>query len=281
MLDNDSSYADTIERVFYNGVMAGLSLDGKSFFYENPLEITLMNHFSNMYGTKRYPITQRLECFGCSCCPPNIVRFFPSVGGYAYGKEDDTVYVNLYMDSEVDFEGAKVKVATNYPKDGVIKVECDGVGTIKLRKPWWAKSFTVDCDYTLDDGYITVESPKSFVLTFDMPVRFVNASPKVKACTGKIAVMRGPVVYCAEGVDNGFNIFDFHAGDRENITLGDDYGGLPTITFDGYVCTEEEALYYFYGEESACKTEKATIKLVPYSTFANRGETDMSVWLNK
>ena len=81
--------------------------------------------------------------------------------------------------------------------------------------------------------------------------------------------------------ERSFNIFDFHAGNRENVTLGDDYGGLPTITFDGYVCTEEEALYYFDDEESTCKTERATVKLVPYNTFANRGETDMAVWLNK
>ena len=282
-LENDSKYADVAELALYNGILSGLSLDGEAFFYTNPLEINLRDRqrVKPQFVGEVFPITERKRVFSCSCCPPNIVRFFPSVGGYAYGKEDDTVYVNLYMDSEVDFEGAKVKVTTNYPRDGVIKVECDGVGTVKLRKPWWAKSFSVDCDYTLDGGYITVEHPKSFVLTLDMSVRFINASPKVKACAGKIAVMRGPVVYCAEGVDNSFNIFDFHAGNRENVTLGDDYGGLPTITFDGYVCTEEEALYYFDDEESTCKTERAKVKLVPYNTFANRGETDMAVWLNK
>jgi len=158
MLDNDASYADTIERVFYNGVMAGLSVGGDSFFYENPLEITLMNHFTNMYGTKRYPITQRLKCFGCSCCPPNVNRLLPVLGEYVYGHENDTLYINQFTDSTLFDGGVSCEMTTKYPLDGKVCIKASGVKKDAVRIPSWCEGFEMNKAYTMENGYAIVEN---------------------------------------------------------------------------------------------------------------------------
>ena len=278
-LCNDSKFADVAERALYNGIMSGLSLDGTSFFYTNPLEINLRdrNRYKPNVVPEAFPITQRKRVFSCSCCPPNIVRFMPSLAAYAYGVEGDTLFVNQYMDSSVDFEGMKVKISTDYPVSGNITVKASGVGRIALRIPSWCKSFTLNAEYTLENGYAVVSDPGELTLVLDMPVRFVKANPKVAACRGKVAVMRGPVVYCAERVDNNFDIFSFFAGDKSDVSVGECYGGLPTVDFTGKLVECDDAVYAdsFKTEETPCR-----IKLIPYYTFANRGESDMAVWLN-
>ncbi len=273
----DSKYADTVERILYNGFLSGVSMDGKSFFYENPLEIDTDFNDVNLSTKekKHYPITERKEVFDCSCCPPNVVRFIPSVAGFMYTYDEKTLYVHQYMDSETDCSGIKVTQKTAYPKNGIIKIKAEtGNRGIALRIPGWCESFKLNCEYEMKNGYACVNTCNEIILELDMPVIAIRANRHVHADAGRIAVMRGPVVYCAEGIDNG--------GDLANvkISIGGEYALekseylLPTLKTTAYQESESEILY------RAAKDDYAPIelKLIPYYAFANRGTTPMQVW---
>lgn len=281
-LDNASTYADTIERAFYNGVMAGLSIDGKSFFYENPLEITLLDHFSNMYGTKRYPITQRLECFTCSCCPPNINRLLPSLGDYIYGYEDDTLYINQFAGSMLDDGKIKCEIVTAYPVDGNVLVRAEGVSKVAVRIPSWCDSFRTESSYTMCGGYAVFENAGEISVEFDMTPFAVCANVGVVKDAGKLCVQAGPIVYCAEAVDNGENLHALSISPEFGYSVSyDEKTGLNLLEIDGYRSENvTDKLYSRAAKESAVK-KPVKIKLIPYSTFANRGETDMLTWISR
>ena len=140
-LNKNSKYADTVEKVMYNGILSGISMDGKSFFYENPLEIDPDFNKVNICtdGGKRFPITQRKEVFDCSCCPPNVVRFVAGLGDYLYSADDDYVYVHQFVDSELDMDGCKVRQSTNYPLDGKVMLSAQG-RRLAVRIPGWCKN---------------------------------------------------------------------------------------------------------------------------------------------
>ena len=279
-LDNRATYADTIERVFYNGVLSGMSLDGKSFFYENPLEITQLDHFSNSYGARRFPITQRLECFGCSCCPPNINRLLPLLGEYLYGIEDDTLYVNQFASGVLKDGAIHCEMTTGYPVDGRVILSARGVRRLAVRIPSWCASFTLNKPYTMKDGYAVFENDGEAVLDFDMTPFALRSSDKVAKDVGKLCVQAGPIVYCAEGVDNGDNLHafaispEFQAKPRYSEAMG-----LNVFEISAERARKaEDGVLYARADSKEPAWEKATLRLVPYNVFANRGETDMLVW---
>ena len=278
-LCNDAKYADVIERVFYNGVLSGISLDGISFFYENPLEINLLEHFENERGKRKFPITQRVECFSCSCCPPNLNRLLPSLGNYIYGIDEGTLYVNQFVSSKLEDGSVLCKVTTDYPVSGSVKIEAQGADKIAVRIPDWCEKFEIDREYVIENGYAVMENDGKVVnLSFDMTPRAVYANPRVLRDCSRLCVMRGPIVYCAEGVDNGENLHaysvphDFEYSEEDCAELG-----LPIIKI-----TASRLIPFEGGLYSSQRPEKvsATLKMIPYNCFANRGETDMIVWLH-
>ena len=252
-------------------------MDGKSFFYENPLEIDPDFNDVN-HSTKqklRFPITQRLEVFGCSCCPPNVVRFIPSIADYMYGYDEEMIYVHQYMNSVCECDGIKIEQTTNYPFDGKITIKCETNGRkVALRIPGWCKKFSLNCDYEMKNGYAVV-SAEDIVLDLDMPVEVMRANRRVHVCAGKVAIMRGPVVYCAEGVDNGPDVKNIRIDVKGEFKLGDAEFMLPSIYASGYQLKESDSLYSFADDDF----EKIQVKLIPYYAFANRGTTEMHVWL--
>jgi DUF1680 family protein len=277
-LENKAEYADVIERALYNGVLSGLSTDGAQFFYENPLEINLSERFNSVWGSRRFPAHRRVACFGCSCCPPNINRLLPSLGGYVYGLEGNTLYINQFADSDMADGGVTATVSTAYPNQGTVTVTASGVSKIAIRVPAWCDTFTLDKAYTLADGYAIVENDGTPVtLTMDLTPRKVWADTRVLRAAGQAAVMMGPVVYCAEGVDNG-------EGELHNYVLpaelnaekipSADYA-LPNLTVR---CTKRLRDGGDLYRNTPPKTEEALLKLIPYHAFANRAETDMRVW---
>lgn len=272
-----SKYADTIERVIYNGFLSGLSMDGKKFFYENPLAVDPM--FNHTVKEEVYPITERVEVFGCSCCPPNIVRFIPSIGDYLYTYDDETVFVHQFMESDAEFDGISISQKTNYPIDGNIHINCGTKGKkLAVRIPYWAKKFKINKEYTLKDGYAYIEDTKEKItVAFDLDVNIVRPNPKIHENAGRVAVMRGPVVYCAEGVDNGENIFDIMIDTKSEFTEEKSEFMLPSL-----VCTAYEPLNT--NELYACDCDnlkKRSLKLIPYYAFADRGASEMEVWILK
>ena len=278
--ENNAAYADTVERCLYNGVLSGYSADGKAFFYENALEINLSEKFFGNFGKRRLPITQRLECFGCSCCPPNIVRLMPSLGNYIYGCEDGVLYVNQYAASELCHKDVRCVMTTDYPRRGDVSIKAEGVGYIALRIPSWCDSFKINKPYEMKNGYAFVACDgEEIELVMDMPVKAVWADPAILRDAGRVCVMRGPVVYCAEGVDNGNNLHRFSLPTELTYNVNENGSfGLPDITVEAYESLTLGGVPY---SRSAPRKQKTTLKLVPYNSFANRGESDMLVWLRE
>ena len=276
----DSKYADIVEKAIYNGIMSGVSLDGKSFFYENPLEIDpdFNNVNTSTKQKQRFPITQRLEVFDCSCCPPNILRFVASIAGFLYGFDEDTVYVHQYMDSKTETDGIKIEQKTEYPKNGKITVKCDtDKKFIAFRIPGWCKIFSINCEYVMKNGYayVTLNGSGEIEIELDMPVRLIAANRRVHADAGRVAVMRGPVVYCAEGADNGADLTSVVLPINAAFEIRNSELLLPMLKTKAYRPKETESLYYDAGDDY----EEMPLTLIPYYAFANRGETEMQIWL--
>lgn len=282
-LNADSKYADAVEKVMYNGALSGISMDGKGFFYENPLEIDV--DFNNVHpctnGGRRYPITQRKEVFDCSCCPPNVTRFIAGIGEYMYSYNEDTLFINQYIASETQTDNLKITQKTQYPSSGDVKItlEDNTKKYIALRIPGWCKDFSVNKEYTLKKGYayIEIEKDDEIIINFNMPVRFISANKKVHTNSGRVAIMRGPVVYCLEGVDNGKDLTALKVDIKGKIQVVDGEFIVPDIIAEGFKETENDNLYFDATDEYI----ETPLRFIPYYAYANRGETDMLVWVLK
>ncbi len=279
LLETDSKYADCIERVLYNGLLSGISMSGDSFFYENPLEIDPDFNEVNTSQTynERFPITQRKRVFDCSCCPPNLVRFIPSVADYIYGCDKNTLYIHQYMSCVAKVDGMTVEQTTDYPHSGKVSIRCNTEGRrIAIRIPWWCKEFNIDSPYVIEKGYAVIEAGATEInVDFGMPVNIIRANRRVHDNAGRVAVMRGPVVYCAEGVDNGRDIKNIRIDTSAKVEVRDSQFILPSLHTTAYHLKESDSLYSVAGED----LESLPLTLIPYYAFANRGTTEMYVWL--
>ena len=308
LLHGDAKYIDCMERTLYNGVISGMSVDGGRFFYPNPLSSDGKYKF-NADGT-----TERQPWFGCACCPSNLCRFIPSFPGYMYAVKDSKLYVNLFAGNTATIQvlGKDVTLSqeTSYPWDGdiTIKVEKTKAKTFEMmiRIPGWVDGQPVPSDlYRFSDdvlgsysvkvngqevkaerekGYLSVNRQwkKGDVVTihFDMPVRTVKANMHVTDDRGRIAVERGPLVYCAEGADNaGFSIFNFlmPRQPRFSVTNRDIKGSrdvnfsVKAIEVDGQVVETNPR------GEALVKAAKLT--MIPYYAWNHRGAGLMEVWM--
>ena len=275
-LKTDSRYGDIVERVIYNGMLSGLGLDGKTFFYTNPLEIDPEFYAVNPSTvTKRWrPVMQRPEVFRCSCCPPNVVRFLASLGNYLYSTDGETLFVHQFMESEAEVDGAKVTQTTNYPMDGAVTVRAEGK-RIAVRIPGWCQSFTASKPYEMKNGYAHFAHGEVTV-TFDMPVTLVEADTRVQNNAGRVAVTRGPVVYCLEAVDNGTQLRSVRIDPAAEFTAGEcSTYGLPVLTVKGEKKKQGQGLYQVYAPDY----EEKDLTFIPYYAFANRGVSEMLVWV--
>lgn len=308
LLHGDAKYIDCMERTLYNGVISGMSVDGGRFFYPNPLSSDGKYKF-NADGT-----TERQPWFGCACCPSNLCRFIPSFPGYMYAVKDSKLYVNLFAGNtatiQVSGKDVTLSQETNYPWDGdiTIKVEKTKAKTFEMmiRIPGWVDRQPVPSDlYRFSDdvlgsysvkvngqevkaertmGYLSVNRQwkKGDVVTihFDMPVRTVKANMHVTDDRGRIAVERGPLVYCAEGADNkDFSIFNFlmprqprfSVTEREIKGLRDVDFSVKAIEVDGQVVETNPR------GEALVKAAKLT--MIPYYAWNHRGAGLMEVWM--
>ena len=284
-IDPDSKYADTVERVLYNGILSGVSLDGKRFFYENPLEIRLADRrrHRSVNDGDRLPITQRVEVFSCSCCPPNVTRVLASLGGYVFSSDENRIYLHQYLPCEAQFDGLKLDVETLYPSEGEVRVRVrGGTGkTLYLRIPGWCGGFTLDAPYENDRGYAAVRlgsDDVSLTLRLEMAPVFIEAAPQVAADAGRVALTYGPLVYCAEGADNAAFLPSLRLKVRGSVTkrFSPEYGA-PVFTVEGGLPRARGTLYTPADPEGET-LESVQVKLIPYFAFANRGESDMAVW---
>ena len=284
-IDGDAKYADIVEREMYNGALSGLSLDGKAFFYENPLEINLADYTRHVSvnETDRLPITQRKEIFGCSCCPPNITRYIASIADTVFSVDNGNIRLHQFMSVNATVAGADISVETSYPNDGKVFITAAGAKGKKIyvRIPGWCEEYSFSKEYTVERGYAVFNIDTDiFELEADFamnPVFYVS-HPSVRADAGKAALMVGPILYCLEAVDNGSELFDItvDTGSKAEITFDEEFG-LNTVTLRG-TYTSKEQFTSLYGLCKAAEQKEMDVKFIPYYCFANRGESDMTVW---
>lgn len=293
LMKRDAKYGALVERVMYNSLLSSTSLDGKAFFYENPLEIALEEYGREVAVPEKYrerlPITQRLEVFGCSCCPPNINRIFAEFADVVAVAESDGLCVEQYVSSEISCSFGKVTVRESYALDGTAEISSSDytAGKIAVRLPEWSGKLTATLDGAeivpeINGGYAGFKVGRAFdiKLNFHAAPVFVSANPKVRADAGRVALCYGPTVYCLEGVDNGerLNRISVSPDAVSEAELIKDFHGLYSIELDGFVDRDDDRLYF-----AAAESEKVSkrLKFIPYFAFANRGSSDMLVWVRK
>lgn len=284
LLDPDSRYADAAETAIYNGALAGISLRGNAFFYVNPLEINLRQHRieKDWYRRNDGLLTQRVEVFGCSCCPPNIARMIASIGDFFYAQDGGTVFVHHYAESKAALDGATLTQTTAYPFDGEICLRAQGMRGKKLalRLPGWAKAPLLNgqapADVRKGYAYLPIEADDVTVtLSLDLTPRLVAADPRVHADLGKAAVCRGPLVYCMEQIDQAAPLDQLTLSADLQAAVADDAAlACPALEVNGFRELPGDALYRPYPPER----QPCRLRLIPYFAFANRGESDMQVW---
>lgn len=281
--ENAAKYADAIELEMYNGMLSGLSLDGDKFFYENPLEICLSERkrLQTLNADERWPITQRPKVFGCSCCPPNIVRLLSSLGNYMYSYDEKSgeVYINQFADSVYEKDGAKVSVSTEYPYKKTLKISTNV--PVRVRIPSWCHGFGGSGTYTkIENGYACFGAGE-FEIGFYMRPELIMSSVNVIRNLGKAALQYGPIIYCAEACDNGGEVhklyFEPDKIAESEISYSEELG-RNVIDCEGYrrIDAVSGKLYMPYSRTF----EPTKIRMIPYHCFANRGECDMAVYLN-
>ena len=283
-LTGESKYADYLERGLYNGVLSGVSLDGDKFFYVNPLEMQLDRknlHFS--YGGRREPtpISQRVKVFSTSCCPPNICRYIEELPEFIWYKDLDngTLTLSQFMESELKSDFADATVKTNYPFDGKVKITLNSHGkkiTLRVRKPAW-------CDATFTNeknGYLEftdIFNGNVIEINFEMKIKVIYPNAKIFDNSGKVAFSYGPLILCAEGVDNGAPIpaIRINPDKIDSATVKfDDETGLK-VTLPAFKVNESDNLYSYSRHELS----PVIVTLIPYHAWANRGDNDMRVWI--
>lgn len=293
LLHGDAKYYDVLERTLYNGLISGMSIDGGKFFYPNPLA-----------SNGGY---ERKEWFGCACCPSNLCRFIPSLPGYVYAVKGSKVFVNLYMGNQGDLSvnGKKVLLTQSgdYTWDGNVRLKIDenrsGLFALNLRIPGWVRnqpvpgdlysyadnlipSYSVKVNGTpvsgeIEKGYLSIERKwkKGDIveIKFDMLPRKVRGHEKISADRGRIAIERGPIVYCAEWPDNDFNLshcvlnpaVDFETVKSEKLSGITELKGLTQLLSRD--------------DDGNLVVNKVPLTLIPYYSWAHRGQGQMSVWL--
>jgi len=294
LMKGDAKYLDVLERVLYNAALSGISMDGVTFFYPNVLE-SIGQH-------------ERSPWFGCACCPSNVARFVPSLPGYTYAHKDGDVYVNLFIGGSTTIETAGNKITltqrTDYPWQGKVQIdvepETSDTFAVFVRIPGWARNECVPSDLykfqtsvdsqprleingrpaaiEIDKGFARIERKwqkgDTITLELPMPIRRIVAHPKLKADTDKVALQRGPLVFCLEWADNEGEVLNLVIPDDAELTSEfrpDLLGGVTAITGTAQIAKRTED-----GGIAASGSKRFTA--IPYYAWAHRGKGQMNVW---
>ena len=278
----DAVYADIMELAFYNTVLAGMARDGRSFYYVNPLES--IRGIAGITPAQRHCIPQRPSWYACACCPPNIARTIMSFGKYAYGESGGTAFCHLYAAGEVTLKnGISFTCETDYPFGDTAAYRIGKGGRIAVRIPRWSRDTVLTLNgqpaaAEIRDGYayIDVSDNDRLVLKLDMHPRIIYPSARIPALSGLVSIARGPLAYCFESIDNGGDILSL------SLTAGSitecEAPGLEGVTALSVPALRRETAEELYSDVPPKQTP-CTALAIPYFCRANRGETDMRVYL--
>jgi len=308
LLHGDAKYIDCMERTLYNGVISGMSVDGGRFFYPNPLAS------DGKYAFNADNTVERQPWFGCACCPSNLCRFIPSFPGYMYAVKNSKLYVNLFAGNtatmQVGGKDVTLEQQTNYPWDGAVSIKVlknqAKAFDMAIRIPGWLSTPVPSDLYRFDDqqpqsscvvtvngqqvegtmeqGYLVINRlwKKGDVveIQMDMPVRTVKADQHVTADRGRIAVERGPLVYCAEGADNAsFSVFNFLMPRQPQFTTAErTINGARAVTFT-VTALQVGGQTLDTNPQGEAVVKPATLTMIPYYAWNHRGPGDMQVWM--
>lgn len=283
-----AEYADIMERALYNNVLSGISQDGEHYFYVNPLMVKpdVARFRQDHEGVE----TQRVKWFGCACCPPNVIRTLTGLGQYVYTRQGRRVYQHLYIGNRAEFEDIQLTCTSSMPWKGQaeIAVSCAEPFELALRIPRYALDYTLcingkSVDAPVEDGYcfLCIQDGDTVKCSFRMEPVVVCANPRVTENCAKACVLRGPLVYCAEEIDNGALLQDFRLDPAAEVKVqsSDLFGGVSTIQVLGTRTANQEE-DWLYLPHAQVKREAASMTLIPYYLWNNRGEGEMTVWMN-
>jgi DUF1680 family protein len=300
MLHGESKYIDVLEKTLYNGLISGVGMDGKSFFYTNAMEIKNTFHHKDMEET-------RSGWFPCSCCPTNVTRLIPSIPGYIYGVKENNIFINLFVAGTasvvINNKAVQLEQQNNYPWDGklIFKVFSKSPSSfnMRIRIPGWALDEAIPSDlykfnvshskkveiringnpanYSMENGYavLTKTWKKGDVVEIDLPmdIKRVVANEKVKEDRGKVALQRGPIMYCAEWPDNNGMVSNIVLPD--NVSLTSEY--KPEM-LNGVTIIKGEVSAIHVNSDTDVSTRTQPFMAIPYYAWAHRGKGEMIVW---
>lgn len=298
-ITGNASYMDVVERALYNTVLSGISMDGKSFFYVNPLEVWPPNCMEQTSKAHVKPVRQKW--FGVACCPPNIARTLASLGQYLYFQEQDMLYINLYIGNTTEIKLNdhifKINMDSSYPWQGKIEMKLSGEEkvdhTLAFRIPYGSSDFQISINGEIvenpvrEQGYLKISREfqnDTISIRFSIPAVFIHANPEVRADIGKIAIMKGPLVYCLEEIDNGENLASLYISSHQEIQ--EDYDenilkGTSLLHLHGRKLRshgwDEQTLY----QRKEAEFEEVELTAVPYCYWGNRKTGEMLVWLKE
>lgn len=286
-------YADVMELALYNNILSGIQLDGKRFFYANPQEVE-PGVSGELFGY-RHALPQRQKWYSCACCPPNLVRMIASLSGYAFSENESTIYSHLFLDCMASLDKADIRVNTQYPWTGKVTYlvrpkQKDSFG-IAIRIPSWAEKYclTLNSDIlnrvAIENGYAYIhrkwEDGDLIELNFEMSPRQVYANPLIRADAGKVALMRGPLVYCFEGVD--------HDAPLQTLQIPSILKIEEKTPSDGVL--KDMVILHLSGKRDVPQTvlyttdpatmEATIMTAIPYFAWGNRGITQMRIWMQR
>lgn len=301
LIDADRKYADCAERALYNTVLSGISLSGDRFFYENPIAADpdrTTFYQQRPEGIRMHmPILERVKVFDCSCCPPNLVRLMGSITDYMYSTAGDTIYAHCYMNADalitLDEQQVVLHQQTAYPYDGkiILQTETSGQYAIAVRIPAWSKTYTLTINgesdmYQEEKGYVRVcrewKAGDQIELSLNIEPELIEANPNVSNLCGRVAIERGPVVFCAEGIDNGsVSLKDVRIASDAKLAYAEELicgRILPVLQTEAWI---REPFTGLYRPNQDGHERKITLTLIPYLAWANRGVSQMNVWFLK
>lgn len=296
-ITKEAHYMDIVEKALYNTVLAGISMNGKEFFYVNPLEVWPDACIERT--TKEHVKAARQKWFGVACCPPNIARTLASLGQYIYLIEMNKIYINLFISNktkvEINNKKVNLKLETHFPNENKINIsiasELDEEITLAIRIPAYAENYSVmvndneSYEFKTQDGYALINGKfnnDKIIINFESPARFIYSNPFVRADSGKVAVVKGPLLYCLEEIDNCDNLSAVFVDTSTAPTFEYDknlFDGTTVLTLKGRRISgmnwKEDELY---GTQKPIY-ENAVLKAIPYCYWGNRGLGEMIVWM--
>lgn len=286
--DGAAEYGDMMERALYNTVLAGMAMDGKSFFYVNPLEV--FPEADEKDPSKRHVKTVRQKWFACACCPPNVARLLADLGSYIYRRKGSAVTADLFIGSRLALPGGAELIQTSeVPFGGKVTFTLRGAAqgfSLRVRCPEWAEGVTCTAPCRKENGYIAIQNDwqdgDSVTLVFGMEPRRIYANPLVRQDAGKVCLMRGPLVYCLEEADNGANLHLLRLPEGEPVEAVRGEGalfGMTLLRAKGRRFVPHGSR--LYAPDRQGREEEARLAFVPYFAWGNRDKGEMAVYVRE